>query len=609
MKDFFKILSLLKPHKKIAGLNIFFNLFAVIFSFFSLAMLIPMLEVLFNNNGKMQQILSKTINTKPFTDGYSAIDHFYYILAQLMTENSPEYVLMLICVITVVSILLKNIFRYFALYFMASVRSGIIQDFRNNIYHKITVLPMSFFSEEKKGNIISKITNDVKEIEWSALRTLEALFRDPLNVIVFFAMLIVMSPKLTFFVIVFMPITSIAISIVAKSLRKSASQTQHKLADVVSYVEETLSGLKIIKWFNNEELFRKRFEAVNDDYRQSMNKMLRKVEMASPISETLGVATIATVLWFGGKMVIDGEIKSSFFLAYIALLTQIIPSFKSLTTAISDVKRASASMDRIKEIMDAEESIKDVANAKNITIFSSKIEYKNVSFKYENQYVLKNINLSIDKGKTIALVGASGSGKSTLADLLPRFYDIEEGEILIDGNNIKTLTLKSLRSLLGIVTQQSILFNDTVYNNIAFGMNVSEDDVIRAAKIANAHEFIEKLDAGYQTNIGDGGGKLSGGQRQRLSIARAILKNPQILILDEATSALDTESEKLVQEALEKLMANRTSLVIAHRLSTILHADEIIVVDNGEIIERGTHQQLLNKQGTYKKLIDLQGIK
>ena len=572
-------------------------------------MLIPMLEVLFNNNGKMQQILSKTINTKPFTDGYSAIDHFYYILAQLMTENSPEYVLMLICVITVVSILLKNIFRYFALYFMASVRSGIIQDFRNNIYHKITVLPMSFFSEEKKGNIISKITNDVKEIEWSALRTLEALFRDPLNVIVFFAMLIVMSPKLTFFVIVFMPITSIAISIVAKSLRKSASQTQHKLADVVSYVEETLSGLKIIKGFNNEELFRKRFEAVNDDYRQSMNKMLRKVEMASPISETLGVATIATVLWFGGKMVIDGEIQSSFFLAYIALLTQIIPSFKSLTTAISDVKRASASMDRIKEIMDAEESIKDVANAKNITIFSSKIEYKNVSFKYENQYVLKNINLSIDKGKTIALVGASGSGKSTLADLLPRFYDIEEGEILIDGNNIKTLTLKSLRSLLGIVTQQSILFNDTVYNNIAFGMNVSEDDVIRAAKIANAHEFIEKLDAGYQTNIGDGGGKLSGGQRQRLSIARAILKNPQILILDEATSALDTESEKLVQEALEKLMANRTSLVIAHRLSTILHADEIIVVDNGEIIERGTHQQLLNKQGTYKKLIDLQGIK
>ncbi|MFP5471164.1 MAG: ABC transporter ATP-binding protein [Bacteroidia bacterium] len=609
MKDFLKILALLKPHKKEAFLNIFFNLFAIVFSFFSLAMLIPMLEVLFNRGGKMQEILATPTNTQFFSDGYDAVDHFYFVLAKLMTENSAEYVLMLICIVTVVSILLKNIFRYFALYFMASVRSGIIQDFRNNIYHKITVLPMSFFSEEKKGNILSKITNDVKEIEWSALRTLEALFRDPVNVILFFAMLIVMSPKLTFFVIVFMPITSITISVIAKSLRKSASQTQHKVADLVSYVEETLSGLKIIKGFNNEELFRKRFKEINSDYRQSMNKMLRKVEMASPISETLGVATIATVLWFGGKMVIDGEMESSFFLAYIALLTQIIPSFKSLTTAISDVKRASASMDRIKEIMDAEESIKDAKNASVLSSFSNKIEYKNVSFKYENQYVLRNINLTIEKGKTIALVGSSGSGKSTLADLLPRFYDIEEGEILIDGHNIKQLTLHSLRNLLGIVTQQSILFNDTVYNNIAFGIIVREEEVIRAAKIANAHEFIEKLDHGYQTNIGDGGGKLSGGQRQRLSIARAILKNPQILILDEATSALDTESEKLVQEALEKLMENRTSLVIAHRLSTILHADEIIVVDNGEIIERGAHHELLNKQGIYKKLIDLQGIK
>lgn len=609
MKDFLKILSLLKPHKKLAFLNIFFNLFAIVFSFFSLAMLIPMLEVLFNRGGKMEEILSKNINTTPFTDGYSAIDHFYFALAELMTSHSAQYVLMLICVVTVISILFKNIFRYLALYFMASVRNGIIQDYRNKIYHKITVLPMSFFSEEKKGNILSKITNDVKEIEWSALRTLEALFRDPINVVVFFGMLIILSPKLTFFVIVFLPITAIVISLITKSLKKSASKAQQGVAELVSYVEETLSGLKIVKAFNNEELFRERFQEKNKHYTASMNSMLRKIDMASPVSETLGVATIATVLWFGGKMVLNNEIESSFFIGYIAILTQLIPSFKSLTTAISDVKRASASMDRIKEITDAKETIKDASSAKDFGSFSDKIEYKNVSFKYENQYVLSNVNLTIEKGKTIALVGASGSGKSTLADLLPRFYDIEEGEILVDGQNIKQLTLKSLRNLLGIVTQQSILFNDTVFNNIAFGMNASEEDVVRAAKIANAHEFIEKLDNGYQTNIGDSGGKLSGGQRQRLSIARAILKNPQILILDEATSALDTESEKLVQEALEKLMENRTSLVIAHRLSTIMYADEIIVMENGKIIERGTHQSLLNSQGTYKKLIDLQGFK
>jgi ATP-binding cassette, subfamily B, bacterial MsbA len=572
-------------------------------------MLIPMLEVLFNNNGRMEKILSSSINTTPFTSGYDAVDHFYYILAVGMTENSPQYVLMLICVITVGSILFKNVFRYLALYFMAAVRNGIVKDYRNSIYYKITVLPLSYFSEEKKGNILSKITNDLKEVEWSALRSLEAVFRDPLNVIIFFGVLIYLSLKLTLFVFIFLPITAVIISLITKSLKKSASKAQQGVAELVSYVEETLTGLKIIKGFNNERLFRERFQNKNDAYTASMNSMLRKVDMASPVSETLGVATIATVLWFGGKMVLDNEIESSFFIGYIAILTQLIPSFKSLTSALSDVKRASASMERIKEITSAEETIKDAPNALVANEFSGKIEYKNVSFKYEKQYVLRNVSLTIEKGKTIALVGASGSGKSTLADLLPRFYDIDEGAILIDGQNIQQLTLHSLRNLLGIVTQQSILFNDTVFNNIAFGIEASEEEVIRAAKIANAHEFIVKLDNGYHTNIGDSGGKLSGGQRQRISIARAILKNPQILILDEATSALDTESEKLVQEALEKLMENRTSLVIAHRLSTIMHADEIIVMDNGEIIERGTHHNLINQQGIYKKLIDLQGFK
>jgi ATP-binding cassette, subfamily B, bacterial MsbA len=610
MKDFFKILSLLKPHKKAALLNVLFNLLSIVFSFFSLAMLIPMLEVLFNRDGKTEAILQKSVNTSPFTEGYKAIDHFYYTLAQLMNDYTLQQVLLIICVVTVVAILFKNIFRYLALFFMASVRNGIVRNYRNEIYHKITVLPLSFFSEEKKGNILSKITNDLKEIEWSALRSLEAVFRDPVNIIIFFGFLIFMSPKLTLFVIIFLPVTAIVISIITKSLKKSASQAQRKVADLVSYVEETLSGLKVIKGFNNEQLFRERFEAKNEDYTNSMNKMLRRIDLASPVSETLGVATIAVVLWFGGKMVIQGEIESSFFIGYIALLTQLIPSFKSLTTAISDVKRASASMERIKEITDANESIKDSPNALPISSFTHSVEYKNVSFKYEKQFVLQNVSFSIEKGKTIALVGASGSGKSTLADLLPRFYDISEGDILIDGKSIKSLSITSLRNLLGIVTQQSILFNDTVYNNIAFGMKgVTEQVVINAAKIANAHEFIEKLDNGYHTTIGDGGGKLSGGQRQRLNIARAILKNPDILILDEATSALDTESEKLVQEALDNLMQNRTSLVIAHRLSTIMHADEIIVMDAGEIKERGTHQSLLNQQGIYKKLIDLQGFK
>jgi ATP-binding cassette, subfamily B, bacterial MsbA len=610
MKDFFKILSLLKPHKKAALLNVLFNLLSIVFSFFSLAMLIPMLEVLFNRDGKTEAILQKSVNTTPFTEGYKAIDHFYYTLAQLMNDYTLQQVLLIICIVTVVAILFKNIFRYLALFFMASVRNGIVRNYRNEIYHKITVLPLSFFSEEKKGNILSKITNDLKEIEWSALRSLEAVFRDPVNIIIFFGFLIFMSPKLTLFVIIFLPVTAIVISIITKSLKKSASQAQRKVADLVSYVEETLSGLKVIKGFNNEQLFRERFEAKNEDYTNSMNKMLRRIDLASPVSETLGVATIAVVLWFGGKMVIQGEIESSFFIGYIALLTQLIPSFKSLTTAISDVKRASASMERIKEITDANESIKDSPNASPISSFTHSVEYKNVSFKYEKQFVLQNVSFSIEKGKTIALVGASGSGKSTLADLLPRFYDISEGDILIDGKSIKSLSITSLRNLLGIVTQQSILFNDTVYNNICFGMkDVTEQDVINAAKIANAHEFIEKLDNGYHTTIGDGGGKLSGGQRQRLNIARAILKNPDILILDEATSALDTESEKLVQEALDNLMQNRTSLVIAHRLSTIMHADEIIVMDSGEIKERGTHQSLLNQQGIYKKLIDLQGFK
>ena len=571
-------------------------------------MLMPVLEILFNQKTQENQILIE-VNTRPFSDGYSASEHINYLLRDLILQYEASTVLIYICVAAFVMIFLKNITRYLALFFMAAVRNGIVKDYRNKIYHKILHLPLSYFSDEKKGNIISKITNDLKEVEWSALRSLEAAFRDPVQIIFYFASLIIMSPKLTLFVFIFLPISAVIISLITKSLKKSASVSQQKLGLVISRVEETLTGLKVIKGFNNESVFANRFEDENESYTKSMNTMLRKVDLASPVSETLGIATITTVLWFGGNLVLKGEFEGSWFITYLVILTQLITPFKSLTTAFSNVRRASASLDRIGEITEAEVSIKDADNAIELKPLSNSVHYQNVSFKYDKDYVLKNINFELKKGKTIALVGASGSGKSTISDLLPRFYDIQEGEILIDGTPIKNASLTSLRSLLGIVTQQSILFNDTVFNNIAFGLNVSKEDVISAAKIANAHEFISQLENGYNTNIGDGGGKLSGGQKQRLSIARAVLKNPDILILDEATSALDTESEKLVQEALENLMKNRTSIVVAHRLSTIQHADEILVLEKGEIIERGSHNELIAKNGTYKKLIDLQGFK
>lgn len=609
MKDFIKIISLLKSYKKDAFLNVFFNLISTILGLFSIAMLAPMLDILFNQRDKAKETLEVNVITSPLQDGYSVSEHLNYILTELITQYDSKTVLIYICAISLGSIMLKNVTRYLALYFMASVRNGIVKDFRNLIYVKILHLPISYFSDEKKGNIISKITNDLKEIEWSALKSLEASFRDPIQIFIYFGMLIFMSPKLTLFVIVFLPISAVIISMITKSLKKSAKESQQKLGHLISSVEETLTGLKVIKGFNNERVFESRFETENDSYTRSMNTMLRKVDLASPVSETLGIATITTVLWFGGNLVLEGELLAALFIPYLVFLTQLITPFKSLTTSFSNIKRASASLDRISEITDAEINIKDSSTSIKIKPFEKGIEYKNVSFKYNKDYVLKHVNFSIEKGKTIALVGASGSGKSTISDLLPRFYDVNEGEILIDGINIKDASLISLRDQLGIVTQQSILFNDTVFNNIAFGLDATEDEVINAAKIANAHEFIKDLEKGYYTNIGDGGGKLSGGQKQRLSIARAILKNPEILILDEATSALDTESEKLVQNALENLMRNRTSIVVAHRLSTIQHADEILVLEKGEIIERGTHADLIIQNGTYKKLIDLQGFK
>jgi len=605
MKQIFGILKLVKGYGKYAFLNILFNLLAIIFSAFSLVMLMPIMEILFNQDNKVSVILEN----QP-TQSSSWKDYIYYHLADLINTHGPGKVLLYVCVAVVSFTFLKNLCGYFAQFFIAVIRNGIVRDYRNKMYNKIVDLHLGYFSSEKKGNVISKMTNDLQDVEWSVLRSLENVFKDPLQILVYFIMLIFMSPKLTLFLVIFFPLSGGLIGYLGSSLKRSASKGQNKMGDLVSHIEETLGGLRIIKGFNAEAKSKERFSNLNNEHNSIMTKMVRKHDLASPISEFMGVMLIVSVLWFGGQLVFSGDITGSFFIVYIATLSQLISPFKSITNAYSSAQRGFAALDRIKEITDADIAINDGENAKELSDFQNKVSYSNVSFKYQNEYVLKNVSFDLNKGETIALVGQSGSGKSTLADLLPRFYDLEEGEIIIDGYNVKDITMRSLRQQLGIVTQQSILFNDSVFNNIAFGMtNATEEQVIEAAKIANAHEFIMALENGYHTSIGDGGGKLSGGQRQRLNIARAILKNPPILILDEATSALDTESERLVQDALNKLMINRTSLIIAHRLSTIQHAHCILVMHEGKIVERGTHEELIQQKGMYAKLTEMQSFK
>lgn len=605
MKEFFGILKLVKGYGKYAVINVIFNLLAIVFSAFSLVMLMPIMEILFNQQDKITELLK----TPPSQDA-SWKDSIYYHLADLINTYGPAQVLLYVCIAVVFFTLLKNLCTYFALFFIAIIRNGIVRDFRVKMYNRLVDLPLSYLSDEKKGNVISKMTNDLQEVEWSVLRSIENTFKDPLQIIVYFIMLILMSPKLTLFLVVFFPMSGALIGFIGKSLKRSASKGQSKMGELVSNIEETLGGVRIIKGFNAESRSKNRFAKLNEEYNTIMIKMFRKNDLASPLSEFLGIVLIASVLWFGGQLVFSGEITGSFFIVYIATLSQLISPFKSLTNAYSGAQRGLAALERIKEITEAPITIQDANNAITLSSFSQKVSYENVSFKYQNEYVLKNVSFDLEKGKTIALVGQSGSGKSTLADLLPRFYEVEEGAIKIDGHNVKDVTMNSLRQQLGIVTQQSILFNDTVFNNITFGMpNATLEQVMEAAKIANAQEFIETLEKGYETTIGDGGGKLSGGQRQRISIARAILKNPPILILDEATSALDTESERLVQDALNNLMKNRTSLIIAHRLSTIQHAHKILVMHEGQIAEMGTHQELIEQKGMYFKLTEMQSFR
>ena len=607
MKNFLWIFRYVKPYWPYALLNVLTNVLSVVFSLFSITLVAPFLGILF---GTKPLVTIKPTASLLSTSG--AIDWLNYSISKIIIDHGKSDALLFICLLIAGMILFKNLFRYLGMYYIAPIRNGVSMDVRSDIHNKILALPLSYFSEERKGDLMARFTSDVQEIEWTILSSLEAVFRDPFNILFFLGWLLYMSPQLTLFIFIMLPLTALIIGLVGKSLKKTSARGQEQMGVLLSIVEETLSGLRIIKAFTAQKQVKQKFENTNQSFGQLMVKMYRKRDLASPLSEFLGVGVMVTVMWYGGQLIFEGKstLQPDIFIAYIALFSQILPPAKSLTQAFYNVKKGVASAERVRSILEAPLNITEKPDAKDLNTFSSEIKYEQVSFSYLlGQQVLQQVQMVIPKGKTIALVGQSGSGKSTLADLLPRFYDVESGTITIDGINIKDLKIDSLRKLIGVVTQESILFNDSIYNNIAFGIeNVSAQDVEHAAKIANAHDFISAMPDAYQSNIGDRGSKLSGGQRQRISIARAVLKNPPILILDEATSALDTESERLVQDALTKLMQNRTTLVIAHRLSTIQHADEIVVLSMGRVIERGSHQQLLLQNGNYKRLFDMQAF-
>jgi subfamily B ATP-binding cassette protein MsbA len=605
MKYYLRILSFAKPYLGYAGLNALFNILMTIFSLFSIGALMPILDLIFG-----EEILADPNNPIYFSFG-TAKDWAYYHIGIWILQVGKVSALAYVCIISASSILLKNISAYLSLYFIAPLRNGVINDIRAAVHKKCLELPISYFNDKRKGDLLTRLTSDVAEIEWTILNSLEMIFREPLNIVISLMILIWMSPSLTLFVFLVLPISGLIISVVGKSLKRSSRKAQHQLGFVMSLLEETLGGVRIIKAFNAEKTAQSRFSKSSSTFARLMNKVNRKKDASSPISETLGVTVVLLIIWFGGKQVFAGEMSKGSLISFIAFFYMIIPSFKKITDGIFNIQKGNASSERILEILDTYNPIQELANPEPLNSFEKEIEFKNVSFQYDKDgtKVLKNINFSIPKGKTVALVGSSGSGKTTISNLLPRFYDSSEGVIAIDGKDIKAVGIKNLRGLMGIVSQESILFNDSIRNNIALGNpDAPLEEVINAAKVANAHEFIDKMESGYDQNIGERGNKLSGGQKQRMSIARALLSDPPILILDEATSALDTESEKLVQEALNHLMQNRTSLIIAHRLSTIQHADVILVMENGEIVERGRHQELLDKKGTYHKLVKMQSL-
>ena len=606
MNYFLKILRFGLPYKRFAFLNILFNILYALFSALAYVAMIPMMQILFGTTPKTK--------VAPTYEGIGQIKNylegfFNYKITQYLEQDSGKALLFVIGMI-ISLFFLKNIFNYLAMYFITFLRNGVLMDLRNELYQKTTSLPLYFFSEKKKGDLMARISSDVLELKHSFLSILELIVRDPLTIIFSLIVMFSFSVKLTLFVLIFIPLSGAVISQIGKSLKRKSDSVQKEQGEFMSLLEETLGGIKIIKAFNGQNTFIKKFKYSTQRFFDFSNKLLTRQNLASPVSEFLGIIVISVLLWYGGKMVlIDQTLNGAIFLSYLGLAYNILTPAKGISKAYYNIKKGDAAALRVLEVLEAKDDMEDVANAKDIQTLEKEIRFDNISFSYDQNKVLEGFSLQIKKGQTIALIGPSGSGKTTVANLLNRFFDIQKGNLTLDGTPINIVKKKSLYQLTGMVTQDAILFNDSVKNNIALGNpQATQKEIEEAAKVANASEFIEKLDQGYDTLIGEGGNKLSGGQKQRLSIARAILKDPDILILDEATSALDTASEKLVQEALENLMKNRTSLVIAHRLSTIQKADMIVVLNQGKIVETGSHKELITQNSTYKKLVELQSL-
>ena len=610
MKKYARLYRYLRFHKRAIVLYFIFTLLSIAFSLISLGTLPFFLRLIFFPD---QLTITKPVAVKDSNDFVQFINFELSRLIKENGDNGPLLALGLICIAIIITILLKNIFLYLSFYILAPVKNSIATKLRLEVYNKLLQLPIGFFTEQRKGDVMSRMTNDIGELEGSVVGTMEGLIKDPLNIIIILVTLIFISPQLSLFLLIFLPLTALIIGRISRTLKRQSNVAAVKLGEGLSILDETLSGLRVIKAFNAEGLLRKRFFDINDSLYHIRNKMQYRRDLASPLSEFLGVTVLCGILWFGGRLVLGGmagELTAEGFILFIVVFTQILNPAKALSGSFYNMQKGSAAIARIEEILMAPVKVDANENGTRLINFENKIEFKNVGFSYDEKTILKGINFTVEKGKTVALVGSSGAGKSTLADLIPRFHDITEGEVLIDGINIKDYSLESVRSQMGIVTQEPILFNDTISRNIALGMeHATPEQIKQAAIIANAHDYITHKEGGYNSNIGDRGSKLSGGERQRLTIARAVLKNPPILILDEATSSLDTESERLVQDAIYKMMHNRTSIVIAHRLSTIRHADEILVLNKGEIAERGTHEQLLQHAGIYKRLVDMQEVK
>lgn len=608
MKTYWRLLSFAKPLNQYLPLYLVLAIVSIVFGLLNFTLLIPLLDILFKKSEQVSTIVLQDPGALT-TQNFKA--YFNYQFIQLVENNGPKKALAIICGVIIVSVFLSNLFRFLAMRVLTNLRTTIVKRMRESMFKKINELHVGFFNDSKKGDLMSALSNDINEVEHSIVNTIQIFLKDPLVLLLYLVALFLMSVKLTLFVLLVFPISGLVISSITRKLRKNAKKSQQMQGDILSIIEETISGTRIIKAFTAENFVFKRFDKENWGFRNLLKSMYNKREMASPVSEFLGIATVALVIYFGGSLVIDqsSELSGSAFIAYIILFSQLLVPAKGLASATTNLQRGMASGERIFKLLDEPVLISEPENAKSLNEFQHNITLKNISFAYGEKVVINNLSHTFEKGKIYALVGQSGAGKSTLLDLIPRFIDPAAGEILLDNIALNQIKLYDIRKQMGLVTQETILFNDTVFNNIAFGIeNASEEDVIHAAKIANAHVFITALENGYQTNIGDRGNKLSGGQRQRISIARAVLKNPPILLLDEATSALDTESERLVQEALNNLMQNRTTIVIAHRLSTIQHADEILLMHAGEIVEKGTHKSLMEQNGKYRKLIEMQQL-